>query len=301
MRKTTRRRHVYKARDPEGKNLRPMFKFFLPALVLFLGLLPRPGFTWGADGHKIICEIAYKELNPIARIRVNQLLAADPEYHSFAAACVWADQVANSTRPETKPWHFLNLPRSARRVSLDDCPRREGCILSAIARHSAALADPKTPPAEKLEALKYLGHWIGDFHQPLHLSFLDDRGGNFIPVRWMYFRDTDLHRLWDSEMIADEEHAAHMRWKTLAARLDADVTPGERRAWTQGSILDWANETFKITRAAQTGYVTARPNQLLELNNAYYRANLPVVNGQLERAGIRLGAILNKILGRQTY
>lgn len=277
---------------------RNMARFLLALLFLLSGLLPRQSLAWGADGHKIVCDIAYRELNEKARARVNQLLASDPEFHSFAMSCIWADKVANGARPETKGWHYLNLPKSATRVSPDECPRREGCILSAIARHSATLANPKASEIDRLEALKYLGHWLGDFHQPLHLSYIEDRGGNFIPVRWQYFTDTDLHKIWDSVIIADEEHLSHSRWKALSASLEAEVTPAERQAWLKGSQLDWANETFKITRAPLTGYASARPNKLIELGGAYYRANLPVVNLQLERAGVRLGALLNSLLGQ---
>jgi hypothetical protein len=259
--------------------------------------MPQQGRAWGADGHMIICDIAYHELTPKARAKVNHLLAQDPEFHTFAAACVWADEVANSTRPETKPWHFINLPKDAARVSPGECPKFKGCILSAIALHKSILANPDATDAQKLEALKYLGHWIGDVHQPLHISFKEDRGGNFIPVRWRYFTDTNLHKIWDSVIIVDEEHRSHHRRKALSARLEAQVTPAERQSWIRGTTLDWANETFKITRAAATDYVTARPNELLELGAPYYQTNLPVINRQLERAGVRLGALLNKILG----
>jgi hypothetical protein len=275
-----------------------MLKFMLPLLALMAVLSPQQGFAWGADGHRIVCEIAYRELNEKARARVNALLEADPEFHTLASACIWADKMANGLRPETKGWHFINLPKTATRVSPDECPRLEGCILSALAQHSATLANPQALGSAKLEALKYLGHWVGDFHQPLHLSFEEDRGGNFIPVRWRYFKDTDLHKIWDGEIISDEERLTHVKWKALAARLEAEVTPAERRAWLKGASLDWANETFKITRTATTGYAGVKPNQLLELNEAYYQANLPVVNIQLERAGVRLGGMLNDILGR---
>lgn len=275
-----------------------MVRRLIILMLLGIALVPQQSRAWGTDGHMIVCDIAYRELNSKARARVTQLLAEDPEFHTFAAACVWADEVANSSRPETKPWHFINLPRDATRVTPDDCPRREGCILSAIALHKEILANPQASDAQKLQALKYLGHWIGDVHQPLHISFEDDRGGNYIPVRWRYFTDTNLHKIWDSVIIADEEHHRHHRWKALSALLEREITPTERQSWRQGTTLDWANETFQITRAASTDYVTARPNQLLELGAPYYQTNLPVINRQLQRAGVRLGALLNNILGR---
>jgi hypothetical protein len=184
-----------------------MLRFFLLCPLLLLALWPKASCAWGYEGHKVVCEIAYQELNLKARAEVERLIAEDPEFHTFAMSCIWPDKVANSTRPETRGWHFINLQRGDTAVDPKRCPAQESCILSAIALHRATLANPESTDSEKREALKYLGHWIADLHQPMHLSYGDDRGGNFIPVRWRHFQDSNLHAVWDTERSHEMEKA----------------------------------------------------------------------------------------------
>lgn len=113
-------------------------------------------------------------LSPAARAQVERLLALEPEA-TLASISTWADEVRS---PTTAAWHYVNFPRDA------DCHYdtnrmciQGNCVVGAIERQLAVL--PSDAPDEKrLLALKYVVHFIGDVHQPLHAGFADDRGGN---------------------------------------------------------------------------------------------------------------------------
>src|SRR5262245_52434433 len=146
-------------------------------VVLLSVLLARDVDAWGDTGHFIICEIAFQELNPKAREAVQRLIRPD--------------------HPRKRAGeHFVNLPRSATGLGDQPCPVDAPCVVTAIETDLAALTRAGATDAEKLVALKFLGHWVGDVHQPLHVSFKDDKGGNDIHEDGPCAEN--LHAAWDS-------------------------------------------------------------------------------------------------------
>ena len=133
--------------------------------------------AWGDEGHRIICEIALREVGETTRARIKQLLKGDAEFTSFADACTWPDHPRKRAAE-----HFVNLRRDAPGLAGDPCPTADRCVVSAISHDLAVLGRSDANAAQKLDALKYLSHWVGDVHQPLHVSFEDDRGGNGVAV-----------------------------------------------------------------------------------------------------------------------
>jgi hypothetical protein len=159
--------------------------------MLFL-VVPTPAaLAWGGEGHRIVCELAFREVRDAARERIKRLMQGDPDFWRFSDACTWPD------RPRKRPAeHYVNLPRHARGLDgRDPCPLADKCLLTAIEADLAVLASPQAGEANKLAALKYLGHWIGDLHQPLHVAFADDRGGNVIETEGSCAGG--LHEAWD--------------------------------------------------------------------------------------------------------
>jgi len=148
----------------------------LASTVLFLVILPANSvLAWGDTAHRIICEIAFKELNSQARDEVKRLIRLDPVYFTFSGSCIWPDHPRKRSRE-----HFVNLPRSATGLGNDPCPLADKCLVTALEVDLKIVADAGATDAKKLDALKFLGHWVGDVHQPMHVSFKDDRGGNSI-------------------------------------------------------------------------------------------------------------------------
>ena len=160
----------------------------LLASVLAL-LLPGPALAWGDLGHRVICEIAFQELHDTARDRVKAMIDRDAAFDTFAES--WPDHP-----PRRATEHYVNLPRDADGLEEDACPLATECVVSAIEQDLAVLSSPGASEQQQLESLKYLGHWVGDIHQPLHVSFEDDRGGNEVGIsgglcNW------NLHAVWD--------------------------------------------------------------------------------------------------------
>jgi hypothetical protein len=180
----------------------------LAALVL-LFLSPVDAFAWGYTGHRVIAEIAEQFLEPETARQVRDLLAIE-NVTTLAEVSTWADQI-RLQRPETAPWHYVNIPvhpapdEPSSYDATRDCPN-DACVVAKIEQLERVLADRQVLGRQRLEALKYLVHFIGDVHQPLHASNDHDRGGNEVPVVFME-RQTNLHALWDTGIIEPASHA----------------------------------------------------------------------------------------------
>ena len=166
-------------------------------LNLMLALVSQCGnaHAWGDEGHKIVCEIAFRLAQPDTRAAIRKLIRSDTEFDTFSESCVFPDHPRKRASE-----HFINLARDSSGVSSDDdCPQAEKCALSAILNDSKVLASKSAKKADRLLALKFLGHWVGDIHQPLHVSFEDDRGGNNITVSGLC--SGKLHSTWDTCLV----------------------------------------------------------------------------------------------------
>ena len=248
-------------------------------------LLPSVAYAWGEDGHDIIADIAARELTPQAAAKIKDLLGQQ----TLVDVAAWADQVRRKPQYQwSAPLHYVNVPPGSDQFDYQrDCPDGE-CVVGAIHRFIAELRDPAADRAEKADALKFLVHFVGDIHQPLHVSYAHDKGGNDIKVEFFHDR-TNLHTVWDSLII---RHAGQP-WREHANQLYARITLVQYRQWT--SSLDpaaWATESFRL--AVSHAYNIPKDGQL---DQAYYERNLPVVEERLSMAGIRLGALLNAVFG----
>lgn len=217
--------------------------------VMTSALIIGPALAWGPVGHAIIAEIAEARLTPAAAQAVAQLLSQDGAQHLDQIAS-WADAIRPS-HPETGPWHFVDIPLSAQGYNAArDCPGGN-CVVEQIQRWGAVLGDATVAPAERLIALKYVVHFVGDIHQPLHCetNFASrpppngDRGGN--DVHLTYFgRSTNLHAVWDGGII---EEALHIRlepnyartWQQRERRARVWSTPSRQPTRQHGHRLAW--------------------------------------------------------------
>ena len=115
--------------------------------------------------------------------------------------------------------------------------------VTAIATLAGVTASPNATDEQKLAALKFLGHWVGDIHQPLHAASRDDRGGNHIRTQGSSCES--LHTLWDSCIV---EERLGMHPLTIVPELRAGITDEQRAEWLASDAVDWANESFAIAR-----------------------------------------------------
>ncbi len=269
--------------------------------IFLITLLPSIAFAWGEDGHRIVCQIAFDELMPVAKTEVTRLLALDPGFENFAESCLFADS------PERIRWldHFINMPRSTRAITTADCPLAESCVIPAIQNDYRVLQDADSSDAKKLLALKLLGHWVGDIHQPLHVSFQDDKGGNSNNVN---IPDVNLHGVWDYVIISHNLGDDYLR---IAADLRKLITKKQRMAWQHDSPVEWANESFQITIAGAVNYCVLKqgacwytsdnlmldkgePWRDITITNDYLEMHAAIVSQRLQQAGVRLAELLNE-------
>jgi hypothetical protein len=261
-------------------------------------------WSWGDVGHKIVCEIAFQELTDKAREEVRRLIRLDPEFTLFSESCTWPDHPRKRASE-----HFINVPRDFDKFSASQCPVASECLFTAIATDVNVL-QTSTDDQAKLEALKFLGHWIGDLHQPLHVSFEDDRGGGKISESGPC--SNSLHTVWDSCIIQRE---MGQNPREIARDLTEEITDSERTVWRETAMEEWANESFEITVASSVAYCVRAGNKCIyEVGNetfengetqktvtvdaAYLAAHAPTVADRLKRAGVRLAHLLNNSFGQ---
>jgi hypothetical protein len=262
----------------------------LPACVLGAAPATFP-LAWGEQGHRIACEIAVRRLSGEAQAIVTELLR--PEGAALPDVCTWADTVRGTTHAHTSAYHYINLPRTGEGVDMArDCAHPEQrCVVWAIQHYARILADRAKPVAERREALKFVAHFVGDLHQPLHVSFADDRGGN--QTRVEFFGDAgrpgrprDLHSVWDTRILM----RAGAQWQPWAVRLHEQITADEAKAWETLDVIAWANEAFALTTRFVYGQLPADGR----ITDAYYTPALRHSEVQLQKAGVRLAFLLNR-------
>lgn len=257
--------------------------FVLAACTLAIA---SPSQSWDEAGHRKACHKAWREMSEAARASVSSLLeiaTAD----DFAKSCSWADELTDR-RPETKAWHLLSIPKDSRTIDLArDCAAPQSCVVEQIGHYADILAS-KAPQAERAEALKMVAHLMADLHQPLHVAFAADRHGEDIRITFLG-RETNLHELWDRWLLDVPDPPSRGYTPFLQDMNDRY----NRERWTVGTVRDWAQETMWVMRAPPTGYV-GNPGGLV-LDELYVKQNYLVATDQLDKAGVRLGALLNKV------
>ncbi|HEV2817999.1 MAG TPA: S1/P1 nuclease [Allosphingosinicella sp.] len=306
---------------------------FALAAALTLGWASQ-ALAWGNPGHATVCQIAYLRLTNTARQEVDRLVAAGPwgksgnarrtaAYPTFGQACTFPDNPH-----ERGDEHFVNYPRSLRAVTAQtQCTRGLLCIFSAIEGELAILASQRTPQAGRAAALFYLGHWIGDLHQPLHVSFGDDFGGGAVNTTGVCGTD-GLHSVWDKCIVLRVFRGLHPatgdlpttttanQWSNAGAaatELQRTITPAQAAAWLQsGAPWQWAAESYAITLRPDVKYcidhqgqecwysatsrVLGTTSRTVNIDDAYVNGFTDEVTLRLQQAGVRLAHVLNRAL-----
>jgi hypothetical protein len=256
------------------------------ALVILLATIssPQPGFSWGREGHEVIALVAERYMMELAKTTASELL----DGRSIESISNWADDYRREHR-ETGPWHYINCPLADPKIDMSrDCPHGD-CVVVKTEQFLAVLRDQAASRGAKAEALKYVVHFIGDLHQPLRDEDNGDKGGNEKHVVFDGHPD-NLHWVWDVGLL---QHSGRNP-RALAAELEGRITTQERSEWETGNILDWANEAHQIARAVAYGDLGG--GSPASIAPDYERQVDPVVELQLERAGVRLAWLLNGAL-----
>ncbi len=266
-------------------------------LMILVGAASARVSAWGAQGHRLVALIATERLTPIARQNVLWLLGPQ----TLADVASWADRYEEGNF-QTFFWHFLNIPPRATSYDRDrDCPLQPGvtagsrndkwrdCAVDRITYNKERVADATLDRADRAVALKFLVHIVGDLHQPFHALGVG-RGGNDVLVNifgeeYCGSNPCNLHGVWDGALIAhrnldDEKFMTELRNQI------------EKNKWTSrpvGVPADWAMQSHDLANAA---LLPPHGNA----DEAYYRAQFPIVEQRLALGGLRLAALLNESL-----
>jgi hypothetical protein len=308
------------------------------ALVLAGLVCGSPIFAWGCKGHQIVALIAENHLRPNTRLMVKEILDAAPidstlnrycgqsGLDAFSDSSTWADD-ERTIRPDTGAWHYLDIPRGAAKADVWKFCAPEGCVTSAIEAQLAILRDVTASARARGDALRFLIHFVGDMHQPLHLTTNNDRGGNCVPVAFFGLGPVqtnpqkedyrpNLHSVWDTDIV---ERASQGQTPQQAADALETKLRALSIAWQSKSIDvgGWAWESHRIAEetvygklstkirieapkpvatCADDNHISARMLALDEqVDDSYQAAAEPVVQEQLMKAGVRLAMLLNNL------
>jgi hypothetical protein len=294
-----------------------------------------PMFAWGCKGHQAVALIAEKHLTPEVRQLLETLLKEnpiDPQLKRYcgsfpssllADSSTWPDDIRNTAK--NGPWHYVDIPRVAPRRPLASFCGDSGCVTQAIAEQLAILKDLHADPRKRADAARYVIHFVGDLHMPLHATTNNDEGGNCVPVR--FFRRNprehnhsytpNLHSVWDTAILERAMEGADPN--EYAEFLDQSFGP-QAGAWISAGIHvdDWAWESHDLAESVVYGNlvpsdsveppVTVRScaddnnvgermlNQHFFIGAIYQEAAAPVVEKRIAQAGVRLAMILNEAL-----
>lgn len=267
-------------------------------LTLFLFLfLPQIVWAWGALGHRTVGSVAEEFLSPSLKREISKYLHEE----SLAEAATWADEIKAKPAQwsHTNAYHFESVPdgksylQSKKSMSVSE--RKQGGTIEALLEAQRVFLSPGSTHQQKTLALKFIVHFVGDIHQPLHSGRPEDSGGNKIPIRWNG-QSTNLHAVWDTlilqeayqdisrgqdHFISDKEYAQYLIEKYI------DGTPVKNLDDFNGWLAESISYRVSIYRYKD------------ESESAYTRRFISVVDSRIYKAGVRLASVLTRLLKKQ--
>lgn len=246
-------------------------------VTLLIILLAVTSYAWGPTGHRATGLVAEKYLSKKAKKELLRILNGQ----SLGMASTWMDEIrSDSTYDYMSDWHWVTIQDGQPYDQSEKNPN--GDVIQTLERIITALKSKKLSAKEETEYVKLLIHLVGDIHQPLHVGGGNDRGGNDIKVMW-FRTDSNLHRVWDSDMIDD----THLSFTELGESLEKPDAV-KVTAWQKTSVRDWATESMDYRKPVYT-YGNGK------LGYRYAYDNFHIVRLRLLQAGVRLAGVLNEI------
>lgn len=247
-------------------------------LVCSLLVISPNAFSWGKTGHRVVAEIAQRNLNSEAKKGIKDLLGDE----DLARVANYPDEIRSDRKYDyTGSWHYVSIPTD--KTYFDQKRNKDGDVIETLFRMDETLRDSKKSKEEKAFALKFMVHLMGDVHQPLHVGLAEDRGGNNVRVKW--FKDpSNLHEIWD-EKIIDFQQLSYTEYTTFLNH----YSKAEKTDLIKGTFMDWAKESQELRSVV---YDTGGSENL---SYEYNFKSKPVIEERLRKAGIRLASVLNNI------
>jgi hypothetical protein len=247
-------------------------------LVFLLLTMTHQCFAWGKLGHRIVAKIAYLHLDRVAKIKIDNLI----EGENFDNLSTWADEIKSDKKYDfARPYHYINIPKGKKAEDVGGVH-----LLNILIEMERKLISDKISRIEKKEVFKFFIHLLGDLHNPLHVGYSHDRGGNDFKVKW-FGKQTNLHKVWDEKLI-EYEKLSYSEYTNALLPLDKVVIS----RWLKGDYQDWINEQLSIR-----DHIYPKPGE--SLGHAYHYKWSKFLDNQLRKAGVRLGNKLNQIFSNR--
>jgi hypothetical protein len=277
---------------------------FLAAFTLLL--LPSPAFAWWEYGHETTAEVAMKLVKPRTKQSILALLKQQKVLETpkcpartIEEASVWPDciKTLGDRFSYAYSWHFQDV-EICKQFDLKEPCADGNCVSKQIARAQRMVADRELPVRDRLMALSFLVHFVGDLHQPLHGTEHDgDQGGNKVKASYGYMPRTNLHSIWDG-LLADRAISTP---PAGPAGILSEVSPADRVELAKGSIEDWSRESWEISKTKVYGSLIADPcgrpaPAKVDMDQAKIVELIPVLRLQVAKGGIRLARLLDEAL-----
>jgi hypothetical protein len=273
-------------------------------IVLLIALVPSPALAWWEYGHQTVARIAYLNVSPHTRAEIDRLLRQAQlldtptcPAHTIEQASVWPDciKTLGDRFAYASSWHYQNV--DVCRPFDQASPCRDGnCVSAQIERNLRQLADRNLPVGQRLFALAFVVHLMGDLHQPLHAGDRGDLGGNRVIASYGHIAGrTNLHSIWDGYLADRGISNPPGGPRGILSELSA----ADRAAMRRGDIADWARESWQA--AHDYAYGTAYPDPCGPppaahpvISEEITRRLVPVVRRQIARGGLRLARLLDE-------
>ena len=272
-------------------------KRLIPAVILLA--FAAPAFGWSKQGHQLVGELAQRDLTPAAQAEVSRLLAGEP-VPTLGGVSTWADEIRAESRrgghalgERSSRWHYVNFPdKGCGYVAERDCPGGD-CVIDAITAQAAILADRTRSDEDRRNALKFVVHFVGDAHQPMHAGLASDRGGNNFQLNYRgkgapEGQGTNLHGTWDYWML----QSAGLDNASYVAKLASLALPADASFATAEPSLAWTLESCALI-GSEAIYPTARRRVITD---AYLDQHRPTAERRVRQAGARLATLINGAL-----
>ncbi len=252
-----------------------------------------PALAWSPEAHQVVARMAALYLTKNAKAQVEDLLDGGGAADAMAKASTWANDI-EAKRPETRAWHFVNIPVAEGQYNAErDCPGGN-CAIARMAADMKTLGDKAQPEEKRVEALKFLIHLMADLHQPLHCANDDRDHGRQIKVS-LDGKSTTLYDVWENDLIKGLDGTPEQLVSRFSTRIDKE----HRQAWAYGSLVRWCEESAGQARVNVLddlhGAATNGKGEIV-MSSEYPSMKRRLVSEQLSRAAVRLAAALNSVL-----
>lgn len=245
-------------------------------------------------------------VTPKTRAEIGRLVAQSktletPEcpIRDLADAAAWPDCIRRYKErfSYTYPWHYQDVD-ICKPYDVKSACKDGNCVSAQITRNAKLLADRSLPVRERLMALAFLAHFVGDLHMPLHAGEHDDKGGNDIAASYgLIAGRTNLHSIWDGYL----SERGISTPPGGAGGILSELGPDQRAAMAAGTVDDWARESWAASRTYAYGTIMAdpcgpRPEARPVIDEATTERLIPVIRTQIARGGLRLARMLDEAL-----